>query len=108
MKENRIILKGMAPLIQVYDLQTSIDFYCKKLDFTLKEVSAPFDWAWLTFDECDLMLNTLYDAGERPEKRDATRELGHQDTCLFFGCPDVQSTYEILVARGLTIDPPGI
>lgn len=107
-KDEKIVLNGMAPLIQVYDMQTSIDFYCKKLDFTIKDVSEPFDWAWLTFGGGDLMLNTLYDVGERPDTRDAIRELGHQDTCLFFGCPDVQSTYEILVARGFTIDPPSV
>jgi glyoxylase I family protein len=107
-KDDKFVLKGMAPLIQVYDMQEAVDFYCKKLDFTLKDASEPFDWVWLTFGDCDLMLNTMYDEGERPAKRDECRHLGHQDTCLFFGCPDVQSTYEILIARGLKIDPPDI
>jgi glyoxylase I family protein len=107
-KTDRFLLEGMVPLIQVYDMQEAIDFYCKKLDFTLKDVSEPFDWAWLTFGDCDLMLNTMYDEGERPEIRDVSRHLGHQDTCLFFGCPDVQSAYEILIARGLSIEPPSV
>jgi glyoxylase I family protein len=107
-KDDKFILKGMAPLIQVYDMQEAVDFYCKKLDFTIKDASEPFDWVWLTFGDCDLMLNTMYDVDERPATRDVSRHVGHQDTCLFFGCPDVQSTYEILTARGLMVESPSI
>lgn len=107
-QDDKFVLRGMAPLIQVYDMREAIDFYCTKLDFTLKEASGSYDWAWLTFGDCDLMLNTMYEEGERPAARDSSRQFAHRDTCLFFGCPDVQSTYEILIARGLVIDPPAI
>jgi glyoxylase I family protein len=107
-KDKRIKLRGMAPLLQVYDMQESVDFYCEKLDFDLKEVSESFDWVWLSFNDCDVMLNTLYDVGERPATHDVDRERGHADTCLYFGCPDVEDAYRVLVDRGLSIDAPSI
>jgi len=34
----------------------------------------------------ELMLNTAYDEGERPEQPERARVVAHGDTALYFGC----------------------
>jgi glyoxylase I family protein len=107
---------GLTPLIQVYDMPEAIDFYCGTLGFEIgassPEVEAPegryFHWAWLRLGGADLMLNTAYDEGERPEARDQGRSSGHGDTCLFIACPDVDAAFEHLRAKGVELDPPRV
>jgi len=53
-----------------------------------------------------LMLNTAYDAGERPPARDPAREAGHDDLCLYFSVPDVDATAAALRGRGLEVEGP--
>ena len=31
-----------------------------------------------------------------------------QDTCVYFGCPDVDAAYDYLISKGLKLDPPKI
>lgn len=107
-------LSGLTPLIQVYDMPEAIRFYCDTLGFALvsssPEIEAPqgryFHWAWLRQGGAELMLNTAYDKGERPATRDAARESGHRDTCLYIGCADVDAVHAELTSRGLALEPP--
>ena len=107
-------LTDLVPLIQVYDMPDAIRFYCDAIGFTIvsasKEIDAPegrhFQWARLRLGQAELMLNTAYDAGERPPQRDTTRDGVHQDTTLFFGCPDVDGAFEFLKDKGWSPDPP--
>ncbi|HEV2817140.1 MAG TPA: VOC family protein [Allosphingosinicella sp.] len=109
-----IEVRGMAPLIQVYDMNEALAFYRDALGFELVadsgEVDAPegryCHWCWLRLGGADLMLNTAYDAGERPPARDSAREAGHDDLCLYFGVPDVDATAAFLRSRGLDVDGP--
>lgn len=105
---------GLTPLISVFDMPQAVKFYCETLGFTIvsssPEIEAPegryFHWAWLRLGEAELMLNTAYDAGERPPAEDVIRRKIHSDTCLYFGCPDVDRVYEELAATGLKIEQP--
>ena len=107
-------LTYLCPLIQVFDMVESVRFYCELLGFEVvqasREVETPegrfFHWCWLRLGSANLMLNTAYDAGERPPVRDTARQAHHADTGLYFGCTDVDAVYAALVARGLAIDPP--
>lgn len=107
-------LFGVTPLVSVFDMPEAIKFYRDLLGFTIvgssPEIEAPegryFHWAWLRLGDADLMLNTAYDAGERPSARDVSRWGGHADTCLYFGCADVDRIYEELAAKGLQLDKP--
>lgn len=107
-------LSGVTPLVSVFDMPESIKFYCDMLGFTIvncsPEIEAPegryFHWAWLRLGDADVMLNTAYDAGERPATRNSNRWAGHKDTCLYFGCADVDQIYEELMARGLSLNKP--
>ena len=103
-----------APLIQVFDMPTSLHFYRDRLGFELVadsgEVDTPegrfFHWCLLRLGGANLMLNTAYDEGERPAKPDPARQMGHADTALFFGCPDVDAAREHVREQGITAEPP--
>ncbi len=108
-------LQGLCPLIQVYDMPASVQFYCAVLGFEIVSRSPTyavqdgidlFHWALLRREGTELMLNTAYDQGERPETRDRAREAAHRDTALFFGCPDVDAAFAHVQAHGVVCDPP--
>ena len=68
-----IEIRGMAPLLQVFDMPTSIKFYREVLGFEVVTTSTPrgqhFDWALLRLNGVELMLNTAYEEDERPAVR---------------------------------------
>ena len=107
-------VRGLCPLIQVYDMPESIRFYCDRLGFALVSDSGlrdtpegrMFHWAWLRLDGADLMLNTAYDEGERPPERDASRQGAHGDTCLYFAAPDVDGVATALRSKGIAFEGP--
>lgn len=106
----------LCPLIQVFDMVESVRFYCEALGFEVvqasEEVETPegrfFHWCWLRLGPAHLMLNTAYDAAERPPVRDGARQAAHGDTGLYFSCDDVDAAYAALHARGLAVDPPRV
>jgi uncharacterized glyoxalase superfamily protein PhnB len=105
---------ALVPLLQVHDMPTAVAFYRDLLGFDLVEHSPVIDaaegryfhWCRLRQASAELMLNTAYDAGERPPARDVARETGHGDTCLYIGCPDLDAAYSALSAGGLALAPP--
>jgi catechol 2,3-dioxygenase-like lactoylglutathione lyase family enzyme len=109
-----IDLRGVCPLIQVFDMPTSVRFYRDILGFTVAEnapLRAPDEFGWCMLrhaDGSEIMLNTAYDYGERPESPDPARIAAHDDTCLYFGCPDVDAAYRDLLDKGLTLKPPQV
>ena len=112
-----IALHGIWPLLQVFDMPTSLAFYRDVLGFVVKQTAPPaaevegdqFGWVWLMHGETELMLNTAYDPDEvRPGLPDAARVAAHGDTALFIGCPDVDGLYQHVLSRGVSADPPEI
>lgn len=109
-----IEMRGNCPLLQVYDMPTSIRFYRDVLGFEVHDNAKPvatndFGWCWLKHgDGTEMMLNTAYDYGERPEHPDPVRIAAHEDTCIYFGCPDVDGAYRHLRAKGLDINEPKV
>ena len=95
-----IEIRGMAPLLQVFDMPTSIAFYRDVLGFEVVSTSKPrgehFDWALLRLNGVELMLNTAYEEDSRPPEPDPARIAGHDDTTIYFGCPDVDAAYSYL------------
>lgn len=60
-----IPIRGLAPLLEIFDMPRSITFYRDILGFEVVSTSAPgehFDWALLRRDGVELMLNTAYEA----------------------------------------------
>ncbi|MEP6801565.1 MAG: VOC family protein [Acidobacteriota bacterium] len=104
-----IDVRGLSPLLAVFDMPTSIAFYCGTLGFEILKTSAPgedFDWAWLRLGAAEVMLNTAYEKEERPEEPDPGRAASHSDVTIYFGCPDVDGTYALLRTRGVDVPPP--
>ncbi len=105
-------IRGMAPLLQVFDMPTSIKFYRDALGFEVVATSTPrgehFDWALLRLNGVELMLNTAYEEDARPPAPDLARFAAHEDTCLYFGCPDVDAAYAYLRARGVATKEPHV
>jgi hypothetical protein len=54
------------------------------------------------------MLNTAYEADKRPPVPDPARIASHDDTCLFFGCKDLETAYQHLRAHGVDLKEPKV
>ena len=108
-------VRGLTPLLQVYDMPTSIRFYRDLLGFQIVTTSPAlggedrFHWVWLRLGSAELMLNTAYEADdERPPGPDRVRVSAHDDTGLFIACPDVDAAYEELSGKGVKVQPPKV
>ena len=112
-----ILIRGICPLLQVFDMPTSLAFYRDILGFDVVQTAPPadkvarddFGWVWLRCDGTELMLNTAYDPDAvRPASPNAARVAAHDDTVLYIGCPDTDAAYRHLLAHGLDVKPPSI
>jgi glyoxylase I family protein len=104
-----IQIRGMAPLLEVFDMPTALAFYRDVLEFEIVGRSGPgdnCDWVLLRLADVELMLNTAYEGDERPPAPDPARVRAHKDTALFFSCPDVDAAYNYLRERGVDLKPP--
>ncbi len=104
-------IHGVAPLLQVFDMPTAIRFYRDVLGFEVWSTSRPgddCDWAGLRLNGAEVMLNTAYESDQRPPAPDPARIAAHNDTCLFFGCEDLDGAYQELRARGLKLKEPKV
>jgi glyoxylase I family protein len=104
-------IRGLAPMLYVFDMPTSIHFYRDVLGFELVTTSQPgdiFGWALLRLNGVELMLNTAYDDDQRPPAPDPARVSAHGDTALFFGCEDLDAAYRHLLANGIKVTEPTV
>lgn len=104
-------IHGICPLLQVFDMPTAIRFYRDVLGFSVHATSQPEDdcnWAWLKLNGAELMLNTAYEADQRPPAVDRARVAAHDDTCLFFGCKDLDAAYQHLRTHGVNLNEPKV
>ena len=103
-----IDMRGLCPLLPVFDMDISLHFYCDLLGFEIVEKAEQGGWAWLRLHDAELMLNTAYDEGERPSQPDPARIMAHEDTGLFIGCPNIDGAYEYLRGKGLDVSMPKV
>jgi glyoxylase I family protein len=110
-----IAVKGLAPLLQVFDMRVAIRFYRDVLGFALTGTSPALsgdpdhvNWCMLDHDGATIMLNTAYDPEDQIASPDAARWSGHQDACVYFGCPDVDGAYQYLLSKGIKLNPPKV
>jgi glyoxylase I family protein len=104
---------GIAPLLYVFDMPTSLKFYRDKLGFKINTQSDPeagddCNFVYLKMDEIELMLNTQYEKKNRPNVPDELRMKAHKDTVLYFGCDDIDALYKKFRATGLEMAEPVI
>lgn len=107
-----INVRGLTPLLSVFDMPTSIKFYCDGLGFQVcmsdGKPAPQFAWVSLRLNGAELMLNTAYDKNERPSVPDPARIAAHQDAVIYFGCPDVDAAYAHLQKMGIHAEPPKV
>jgi uncharacterized glyoxalase superfamily protein PhnB len=107
-----IEIRGLCPLLQVFDMPTSIKFYCEGLGFEVAMTDGKpvpdNDWVLLRLNGSDLMLNTVYKRERRPPAPDLARMAAHEDTSVYFGCPDVDAAWAHLQAKGIASRAPRI
>ena len=107
-----IEIRGLAPLFQVFDMPTSIKFYCEGLGFEIAASDGKavphFDWALLRLNGWEIMLNTAYEKDDRPPAPDPMRIAAHEDASIYFSCPDVEGAYAHLQQKGIKSKAPKI
>lgn len=107
-----IDVRGVCALLQVFDMPTSVHFYRDILGFVVIETSSrvgdQFDWGLLRLNDTELMLNTAYESDVRPPSQEPAKVVAHGDTCLYFGCPDVDAAYQHLLENGVEAQPPRV
>jgi catechol 2,3-dioxygenase-like lactoylglutathione lyase family enzyme len=108
-------VRGLCPLLQVFDMPTSVRFYRDLLGFEVKSTSPArggadrFHWVLLGLGGAELMLNTAYEFDdERPAVEEAGRLKGHGDCCLYLASPDVDAAYERLRDQGIEVEKPKV
>ena len=111
-------LRGVCPMIWVFDMPTSLAFYRDLLGFAIVQnaplgadaVSDNFGWVWLRRDSAELMLNTVYDPADaaRPSRLESARIAAHADITLYFDCPELDALYRELSAAGVHVKPPAV
>jgi catechol 2,3-dioxygenase-like lactoylglutathione lyase family enzyme len=104
-------MRGLCPLLQVFDMPAALRFYRDVLGFVEVEKSAPgdaVDWVWLRQGDAELMLNTAYEGDQRPASPDPARVAAHADTILFLGCDDLDAVYAHLTAHRVPANPPTV
>jgi len=102
-------IKSMTPLLQVFDMPRALGLYRDILGFELAADSGNGDnssWVWLRRGDINLMLNDQYEPGHVPGGPPIERVRWHDDTCLYFGCPDVDGAYEELGDKIPDLKPP--
>ena len=106
-----IAVRDLCPLLQVFDMPTSLRFYRDVLGFAEVEKSGvgdDVDWVWLRHGDAHLMLNTAYESDTRPVSPDAARIAAHSDVGIFMSCEDLDGAYAYLVSKGVKAEPPKI
>ncbi|WP_162906591.1 VOC family protein [Algihabitans albus] len=99
-----MILNRLIPLINVEDLDVSLDFYRNALGFTVEnrhDLQGKPIWALIRHGEIALMLN-------RPDAADSNarrQRPSYGDTLLYFYVPDAQAAHEELAERGYAPGP---
>lgn len=110
----KLEINALVPLLQVYDMPASLEFYRDVLGFEIVEASPVVDapegrfshWVWLKLGSANLMLNTAYDEGRRPNSKDPERERWHSDVTLYFSCRDVDYVHRTLLTKLPDLEPP--
>jgi uncharacterized glyoxalase superfamily protein PhnB len=99
-------LDPAVPLLQVFDMQTSLKFYCDVLGFAIVDKTDHDWWAMIRLGDATLMLNTAYEDDTRPSSPDPKRVRSHNDVSLYFQFGDLDGLYSHLQARACEVKPP--
>jgi catechol 2,3-dioxygenase-like lactoylglutathione lyase family enzyme len=103
--------RHLCPLLQVFDMPTSLAFWRDRLGAVVVQANVPgddADWVLLRLGDTELMLNTRYEHDDRPAAPDPARVAAHDDISLYFATPDVDAVHAFLRERGIDVAPPTV
>lgn len=112
-KTKPIEVKGLAPMLSVFNMPSSIRFYRDLLGFDLVENSGPtdrednYDWALLRLNKTELMLERRSGKCCQPAG-DATALLNRHDMAIYFSCSDLNEIYRYLKEKDIDIEEPSV
>jgi len=98
---NNSNVKQSVPFFMVKNMDSSLDFYVKKLGFTIKhqwEPGGKIEWCWLLLDNVSIMLQEYRQ--NRP-----TEGLG-EGVSIYFICEDALTIYNHLISTGVSTSEP--
>lgn len=105
-------ISGIAPLLEVFDMPTSLRFYRDILSFKVISSSGEgddVDWVLMKLNnEAELMLNTVFEAIKRPSAPETGRQAAHKDITLYFNCPYIDTLYTYLKKADVQLKEPFI
>jgi catechol 2,3-dioxygenase-like lactoylglutathione lyase family enzyme len=107
-----LLVRGVAPLLFVYDMPTSVRFYRDMLGCEVVTTSPAlgkdhFHWALLRLGGAELMLNTAFESSEdRPSKPAVAPTADYRDIWLYFSCPDIDGAFQELQSKGVEAEEP--
>ena len=108
-------VRGLAPLLSVFDMPVAIRFCRGLLGFKVTGSSTPFsdspdhvNWADARAQRVDNHAYTAYNPDDRPTSPDQGQWSGHSDTSVYFGCPDVEAAHDLLLSKGIDAKPPKV
>ncbi len=112
-QKHAVDIRGLAPLLQVFDMPASLHFYRDIMGF---EVAAKSDdgegdkvyWVLMKHGNVEFMLNEMYECDRRPSLPDEQRTRAHYDTSIYFGCSNVDAAYKHFTAKGVDLKEPVI
>jgi glyoxylase I family protein len=98
----------LTPLMQVFDMVRSVNWYRDVLGFQVLHTHEPdghLHWAQLRLGDAVLMLNSKYEDDVQLTAGMAHVE-GHGDLTLYFDSPNVDEVYAHLQSKGCEVAPP--
>src|SRR5438270_12506128 len=110
--EMALQIRGVAPLLFVYDMPTSVRFYRDLLGCEIVTTSPAlgedyFHWALLRLGAAEFMLNTAFESNEdRPAKSNRVPDADYRDTWLYFSCPDIDAAFQELRSKSVQAEEP--
>ena len=93
-------IKKMSPQFLVTDIEDSIEFYTKKLSFSLEFFYEGF-YAGIIKDGCSVHLKS-----GKPSKEERENKKENNDLDIVFSIEDVDALYEDLVNKSVEIIQP--
>lgn len=98
-------LRSLVPVLDVHDVEASIEFYCGALGFTLQdkvEWAGKTEWALLRCEQVQLMLS----ASDETESEDSVNQ--HSDGMFFLYHDNLESLQVYLGSKGYTAIVDGV
>jgi|GEM_PF-1678873 RNA polymerase sigma factor (sigma-70 family) len=98
-----LTMSQMIPLLTVYDVRRSIQFYRDILGFEVEgtiETKGPLGFAALRRDDIRLMFNSALEPSEQDPKEDKSRSM---DVTFYFWSMDVANLRDRLIQEGLDV-----